>query len=209
MAFFRAKVLLWPVVFIAVLIPIGLATAFGTGALSAVSLSRIFTTSSSARSTEVISAVKSIDQEVLLAMNVRDITEKNESSTFLGIESDLWDRAVFVRYQFQAKLGVDGEDVQISRTGSSRYSVQISKFVFIGTNDPSFEVVTEENGILAFVTPEIDTHALRDEIENDDAAHERYIQENLELLHGQAEAVYTRIITAIDPAAVVSFEFGE
>jgi hypothetical protein len=81
------------------------------------------------------------------------------------------------------------------------------EFVFIGHDDEDFQLVTENNGALSWLTPEIDQFELVNTILNDEAKDE-YIKSNEELLRDQARDFYGGIVTSVDPDVEVQFRFA-
>jgi hypothetical protein len=118
------------------------------------------------------------------------------------------ERASFLQYSFNAKLGVEGKDVQIAPKGEKGLLISIPRFIFIGHSNESFQTVVETNGVLSFTTPEIDTAEVITNVLND-GAKSKYIASNDEILRDQAKAFYTGIINAIDPTITVEFEFSQ
>ncbi|WP_345751231.1 hypothetical protein [Microbacterium rhizophilus] len=116
----------------------------------------LFGDESEERSTQVLTAVSRQEEVALLSLGIQGIDRKSSRTTFLGVETPGSERASFVQYSFNAKLGVDGADVTIEQTGEDAYRIAIPEFVFIGHDDEHFELITEDNGILSWVTPEID-----------------------------------------------------
>ena len=111
-----------------------------------------------------------------------------------------------MQYTFNAKVGLNGEDVRIVETGEGAYRVTIPTFIFIGHDDVTFRLVAEDNGVLSFVTPEVDTVEMVNSI-LDDEAQDKYVDSNLETLKEQAETFYGGIIHGIDPEAQVVYDF--
>ncbi|TLP74230.1 hypothetical protein [Nesterenkonia sphaerica] len=67
-------------------------------------------------------------------------------------------------YTYRAKLGIEGGEVSITETGENQYSVSVPEFVFIGHNNVDFNTVIEDDGVLSWVTPRIDTATALSEI---------------------------------------------
>ena len=84
--------------------------------------------------------------------------------------------------------------------------MSIPKFIFIGHDNEDFKLIAENNGILSFVTPEIDRVDMINKILNSDAKKE-YISANDEILKDQAKAFYTSLISSIDPTLTIEFDF--
>ncbi len=177
-------------------------TIWATSALSTSGFGR----QSKTRTTEVINAVTREQQVVLLSLGIQGISQRTDSSTFFDVKIPGSSRASFLMYSFDAKLGIDGEDVQIEQTGDDRFQVTIPEFIFIGHSNEEFKLVAENNGALSWVTPQIDPVELINGVFSDDTE-AQYVASNEELLRSQAQTFYTSLITAIDPGLSVEFEF--
>lgn len=163
---------------------------------------------SQSRNTQVINSITREEQIVLLGLGIQGISATTGNSTFLGVTIPGSERASFLQYSFNAKLGVEGKDVQITTKGEKGLLVSIPRFIFIGHSNESFQTVVETNGVLSFTTPEIDTAEVITNVLND-GAKSQYIASNNEILRDQAKAFYTGIIGAIDPTITVEFEFSQ
>ena len=64
----------------------------------------------------------------------------------------------------------------------------------------------QDNGLLSWITPDIDTADMITDILNG-PAQEEYLDSYDDLLQAQAEVFYERLITSIDPDADTKFEF--
>ena len=127
---------------------------------------------------------------------------------FLGAEVPGSERATFIQYGFDAKLGIEGKDVKLVQAGENDYVISIPEFIFIGHTNESFKLVTEDNGVLSWVTPEIDTAEMISGILND-GDKDKYVASNVETLKDQARAFYAGIVAGIDPAITVRVEFRQ
>ncbi|MGV9769049.1 hypothetical protein ACWDR7_06140 [Microbacterium sp. NPDC003461] len=201
------RFLLWPIAVIGIALAVvgGFSVA---GVLSGMRSSMFFGNDTDERSTEVITAVTRQQQVALLSLAVQGISQRRDSSTFLGIDIPGSERASFMQYAFTAKLGVDGDEVRVEPQGAGGYVVTIPDFVFIGHDDASFELVTESNGVLSWITPEIDQLEMVTAVLSDDVKAD-YIEENLQVLREQSEAFYRGIIVGVDPEADVTFRFAD
>lgn len=166
----------------------------------------VFGTHSESRNTEVIQSITREEQVVLLSLGIEGIEQKDQTGTSWFNDLPFTGRSKIIQYGFKAKLGIEGKNVAIKETGTGTYLVSIPKFIFIGHDNVSFKSAFEKNGALSFVTEEIDELDMANTILNSDAQKE-YISQNESILKDQAESFYEEIITSIDPAAVVDFEF--
>lgn len=201
---FSKRVLLWPILLVILCL-------VAVGALWAMRAEfNIFAFGASeTRNTQVINSITRQEQVVLLSLGVQGISEeKVPAARFLGVDVPGSDRASFIEYTFNGKLGIDGKDVRISQTKEGEYLVSIPEFVFIGHDDVDFKFVTENNGALSWVTPEIDPVEMINDI-LDDEAQDQYIVSNEAVLREQATTFYKSIITSIDSTIEVEFEFRD
>lgn len=163
-------------------------------------------TSSESRNTQIITAIERQEQIVLLSASIQGLAEEKTQGTW-------WDRKIFgtgrvqfLQYNYRAKLGVEGRDVAIEQTGDNQYLISIPEFIFIGHDKVEFKTAVEDNGVLSWLTPEIDTAETISKILSADAMAEQ-ITENRDLLQEQASAFYTGIINGVDNEIQLDFEF--
>ncbi|MCC6270916.1 MAG: hypothetical protein IT190_06535 [Microbacteriaceae bacterium] len=175
-------------------------------AMTAVFTFSPFGSQSQSRDSQVISSISRVDQVVLLSLGIQGIAEKNENSLFFGMDVPGSERTSFLQYSFNAKLGIEGKDVTIRQTGPNAFVVSIPQFIFIGHSNENFRLAAENNGLLSWVTPEISSIEMINNILDSDAEYE-YIIRNREVLEDQAKTFYGNIITSIDPSVFVRFEF--
>ena len=161
---------------------------------------------SNSRDSQVVQAVNRTQEVSLVQLVIEGITDEQRSQTILG--QDIWGstETVYLRYKFDAKLGIDGEEVSVETTGDNAYLVSVPPFRFIGYDEPTFEVAVQDNGLLSWITPDIDTADMITDILNG-PAQEEYLDSYDDLLQAQAEVFYERLIISIDPDADTKFEF--
>ncbi|MGA4506715.1 hypothetical protein ACQB6R_00080 [Propionibacteriaceae bacterium G1746] len=165
-------------------------------------------TTTETKDTQVINAITRKEQVVLLGLGIQGITEQSKATTIFGKQIPGSGRVVFLQYNFHAKLGIEGKDVTIKKTAEGQYTISIPEFIFIGHDQATFKVATEDNGALSWVTPEVDPVRMVNEILSSEAKG-RYIADNAEMLKDQARNFYSGIIHAVDPAAQLTFEFDQ
>ncbi|MBA3020933.1 hypothetical protein [Propionicimonas sp.] len=186
---------------------VGGGAAAALGVVQAFPGFQLFGVSSETRTTQIINSVTRKEQVVLLSLGIQGITKKEQGCTkVLGVEVPGSERAVFMQYGFNAKVGIDGKDVTIVHKGEKQYLVSVPKFMFIGHSDEHFELAVENNGVLSWTSPEIDKLAMINAILNDEAQR-GYVDQNQEILKDQAKAFYTGVISGIDQTISLSFEF--
>lgn len=169
---------------------------------------QLFGSESESTDTRVIQSIKREEQVVLLSLGIQGISEKTDKRTFLGVEVPGSDRATFMQYSFNAKLGIDGRDVRIVPVGDKKYRISIPEYIFIGHSNEDFRLVAENNGVLSFITPENDPVEMINSILSADAQAE-YIVDNEEILREQATYFYSSIITGIDPEIDITYDFSQ
>ncbi len=155
---------------------------------------------------QVINAIERTQEVSLLSLGVQGIKEKDASAKIFGKSIPGTGEKVFLQYEFDAKLGIDGAKVKVTKTGENAYLISVPEFRFIGYDKPTFKVAVEDGGVLSWATPDIDKLEMVNEILNDDAR-QAYIASNEGLLKEQARMFYDRLITSIDPDVVTTFEF--
>ena len=191
----------------AVLVVVGILIS-GLALVQSVLAGSPFSTRSETVNSQVVQAMKRTEEVSLLSLGIQGIEKKADSTTtYFGVVVPGSERTKFLQYSFDAKLGVDGKTVSIDQTGEKQFTVTIPSFRFIGYDNMNFEVAAEDNGVLSWFTPEIDSATMANNIVNSEAK-QKYIGSNRELLTEQAEAFYGGIIKAVDPTIEVKFAFG-
>ncbi|WP_312350455.1 hypothetical protein [Actinomyces sp.] len=156
---------------------------------------------------QIMNSVTREQQVVLLSLGIQGISETDDRSEFFGLEVPGTGRSSFLEYSFNAKLGIQGEDVRIERTGEKSYLISIPEFTFIGYDSPDYKIAAKTNGVLSWMTPEIDTAEMITRILSD-SARKTYIESNEDTLKDQAKIFYSNIISGIDPTIVTEFDFA-
>lgn len=160
------------------------------------------------KNTQVINAVTRTKEVSLVRLGIEGIRERKTEDgklLFLNIPNS---RAMFLRYSFDAKLGIDAKDVRIEERPDGSFLIRIPSFIMIGMSNQNIEVAAENNDVLSWTTAEIDTFAMVNEVFGDDLKAE-YVARNLELLKDQSRTFYTDIIHAVDPEITLEFEFAD
>jgi len=205
MKLFPGKRLLWLVLVLALIV--ALAGGFLLGSrLSALAVKPVAATTTQ-HDSQVITAVTRTGQVSLLSLSVQGITQKTTTATIFGMPVPGSDRALFLQYNFTAKLGLDGTIVTIEPTGDKQFTITIPQFMFIGHDNVTFQLAAEHNGVLSFTTPNIDTTDMVNDILSPDAQ-QRYVIDNDATLRDQARSFYSGIVSAVDPTVVLQFKFG-
>lgn len=182
-------------------------------ALVSFNIGKIFGATES-RDTQVIRSIKGEEQVILVTAGMTDVQEEREEGLNFAIgDWDLFtlpgsDRSVLVRYEYDAKFGIEGKDVEISQTGDNAYLITIPKFIYLGYANPDLSVADEKNGLLSWTTPEIDTTEVFEELLSQQSV-EQHIDGFRPVLKEQAKLFYSKIVQAIDPAITVEFQFTD
>ena len=167
----------------------------------------IVDTETESRTTLAVKSLERSQEVVVLQIGMVGIKDSTQIGTVFGVEVPGSERAVFLRYEFDAKLGFNGEDVQIEAVDDTTVRVTIPEFVFIGFDNWNTELAAETNGVLSWTTPEIDQLAMSNGILTDDAQ-QQILDDYTDLLTDQAKVFYTQIVTAIDPTIELEFMFA-
>jgi hypothetical protein len=159
------------------------------------------------RNTQIVNSINRLEQVVLLGLSIQGISEETSQGQILGWGVPGTTRTAFLQYEFHAKLGLEGGDVQIEQQGEDSFLITIPEFIFIGHDDVSFRVAAADDGVLSWTTPEIDNVETINKLLNDDAR-QQYIDANEEMLKEQARNFYTGVIASVDPQIDIAFEFS-
>lgn len=165
-----------------------------------------FGVNSESKDSQVIQAINRTQEVSLLSLGIQGIKSERRDREILGKSVPGSGESVFIQYEFHAKLGIDGTQVDITKTGESAYAITVPEFIFIGYNEPTFELSVEDNGVLSAITPDIDKVAMVNEILNDDAQ-QKYLEDQRVLLEDQSKLFYDTLITSVDPEAKTTFTF--
>lgn len=168
----------------------------------------IFGTNSESRSSQVVQSLERHEEIVLLSLGIQGIAEEREQRTVFGANIPGTGRTLFLQYGFRAKLGLDGEDVRFEAKGEDTILIRVPEFIFIGHDDITFKTALEDNGILSWVTPDIDQPALISRLLTPQHISE-HVETNRDILEMQTEMFYEGIIHAVDPEITVLFDFTD
>ncbi|MGP6178557.1 hypothetical protein ACTU6U_14795 [Microbacterium sp. A196] len=158
------------------------------------------------KNTQIVNAITRTQEVALVTLGIEGIRErKTEAGQFLFLSIPN-SRAAFLRYSFDAKLGIDAKDVKIDEQPNGSFVVTIPSFIVIGLDNQNVETAAESTDVLSWTTPEIDKVAMVNDVFGDELQAE-YLAKNADLLKDQARMFYTNIITAIDPDVTLEFEF--
>lgn len=182
-------------------------------ALVSFNVGKIFGATES-RDTQVIRSIRGEEQVILVTAGMTDVQEEREDGLNFALgDWDLFtlpgsERSVLVRYEYDAKFGIEGKDVRISQTGDSAYLITIPKFIYLGYANPDLSVADEKNGLLSWTTPQIDTTEVFEELLSGQAV-DQHIDGFRPVLEEQAKLFYSKIVHAIAPAITLEFQFTD
>ncbi|BCW64667.1 DUF4230 domain-containing protein [Paenarthrobacter sp. TYUT067] len=208
MKFFKARVLLWPLVLVTPLVIAGLVAIFASGALNALALNSLFGSNSSERDSQVQQSVTRVQEVALVSLHIEGVARHESSGEILGVVVPASEKTTLIQYKFDAKLGIDGSKVKIEPTGKDSYRVTIPEFIGIGYEDPVFEDPLESSEALSWLTPAaVQTRMITNILSDDNK--QKYISQNDGALREQAQAFYSGVIASVDPKIQLEFEFAQ
>lgn len=167
-----------------------------------------------ARDTQVIRSIKGEEQVILVTAGMTDVKDERGDGLKLGVgDVQLFTlpgttRSMLVRYEYDAKFGIEGKDVEITQTGEDSYLISIPEFIYLGYDNPDLSVADEKNGLLSWTTPEIDVAEVFEQVLSDQAV-DQHLEGFRPVLEEQARSFYTRIVAAIDPEITLEFVFAD
>jgi hypothetical protein len=202
---FKVRVLVWPLIVLLVLIVAG-GVFLVIKSPSLLSLAG-FSSEESTDSSQVITSITPQEEVALLALGIQGIDKKTAKQKFMDMPIPGTERATFLQYGFKAKLGFDGAKAKVTQVGEDSYRISIPEFIFIGHSDISVELIADNSGALSAFTPEIKQLDMVNKVLSD-KEQTKYIAANEEALRSQAQAFYSGIIHAVDPAASLEFVFA-
>ena len=207
MKLFKARVLLWRVLLIIVLVVAGTGAAFASGALNALALSSMFTSSSHERDSQVIQSVTRVQEVALLSLHIEGISKHESNGEIFGVAVPASEKTTLIQYKFDAKLGIDGSQVTIEPTGPESFRVTIPQFIGIGFDEPVFADPLEMSNALSWLaTPAVQTRMINNILSDENK--QKYISQNEAALKEQAKVFYSRLIASVDPEITLDFAFA-
>lgn len=207
MKFLKARVLLWPALLLLVFLGGGAVGAFASGGLNALALKSLFSSSSSERDSQVVQAVTRVQEVALLSLHIEGIDRFESNREIFGVVVPMSEKATMLQYEFDAKLGIDGSNVNIEPTGPKSFQVTIPQFTGIGFDNPNFKDPVESNNTLGWLAePAVQTRMVNNILSDENK--QKYIAQNEDALKEQAKVFYSGIIKGVDPEVTVDFEFA-
>ena len=207
MAFFKARVLLWPLLLVTVLVVVGMGAAFAFAGLNALALSSLFTSSSNDRDSQVVQSVTRVQEVALLSLHIEGVARDKDNREILGVPVPESEKTTLILYKFDARLGIDGSHVKIEPTGPESFRVTIPEFIGIGFDNPVFEDPLESNNALGWLAPPaVQTRMINNTLSIKNK--QKYITQNEAALKEQAQVFYSEIIASVDPEISIDFSFA-
>lgn len=153
--------------------------------------------------------VKSLSKEkqiVLVNLGLSEILNEEKSSQLFGKNIVGTSRKKFIQASFDAKLGLDGKDVDIAKDGKNSYLITVPKFIFIGYNNPNFKLMDEHNGVFSSFTSDINESDMINKVLNGKSK-KKYLTKYNDLLRQSTKEFYRGIVQNTNPDAKLSFKF--
>ena len=172
----------------------------GFSALKNAGLLSPFGIESETSDSQVVQSIKRTEEVSLLALGIQGITSEERCSTAFGKCVPGTSDEVYLQYTFTGKLGIDGAAVEVEETGADAYTISVPAFKIIGYSDPEFEVAVTDDGVLSWVTEDIDQTEMITKILGDEAQ-QKHLEDNKDLLQEQTKAFYDKIILSVAPEA--------
>ena len=154
--------------------------------------------------------IKSLTKEkqiVLVNLGMSEVFNEEKSSQLFGKNIVGTNRKKFMQATFDAKLGINGKDVNIESNGKNSYVITVPKFIFIGYNNPNFKLLDERNGVFSSFTSDISETDMINKVLNDKSKH-KYVKKYDDLLKQSTKDFYRELAHSIDPDAKLSFKFS-
>lgn len=79
--------------------------------------------------------MKTLKTVAVTFLGIQGLAEESVHKTLFGKQVPGSGRTVFLRYSYQAMLGIEGKGVSIEQTGDKAYRVTIPEFIFIGSEN--------------------------------------------------------------------------
>ena len=155
--------------------------------------------------------IKSLTKEkqiVLVNLGLSEILNEEKSSQLFGKNIVGTNRKKFMQATFDAKLGINGKDVDIESNGKNSYVITVPKFIFIGYNNPNFKLLDEHNGVFSSFTSDISETDMINKVLNDKSK-QKYVEKYDKLLKQSTKDFYRELAHSIDPDAKLSFKFSD
>lgn len=161
---------------------------------------------SSSSDSQVVQALERTQEVSLLKLGIQGIRDESRSAEVFGQTIPGTGNRLFVRYSFNAKLGLDAKRVEVTSTTPGTYVVSVPEFAILGFDEPKFEVAVEDKDVLGWAAPDIDQMKMVTNILNGEARR-KYLVDNDDILREQTKVFYNGVIKSVDPDAKTEFVF--
>lgn len=158
--------------------------------------------------TEVVKSVEFSQDITLMRLGVAEVDSEENFAKLNNIELPGTSKEIYLKFTCKLQLGIDGQDVKITKIGDNSYRIAIPKFKSLGISEPDVDTILDQSGALSLFTKDVD----RDELENEmmnNLATDTYIEENRAALEMQAQTFYTSIVHGVDPDVTLQFTFAD
>lgn len=157
---------------------------------------------------QVVRSVNFDQKVTVMTLGIQGMREVDAGREILGVTIPGTAQTSYLVYSYDAALGFDGSKADIEQTADHAYTISVPAFEFLGHSNEDFKPAIIDGGALSFLTPDESEADAISEILNADMEQEN-INDSLDALKQQTETFYTNIIHAIDPDAVLTFEFAD
>lgn len=179
----------------------------GFTALKNAGLLSPFGVKSGTSDSQVVQSIERTEEVSLIALGIQGIVSEERCSEAFGKCVPGTSEEVYLQYHFTGKLGVDGAAVEITESGPDAYTVSVPEFEFIGYEEPTFEVVVTDGGVLSAVTDDIDQAAMVTKILSEDAQ-QKHLDDHEATLQEQTKVFYDNVLRGVAPEALLTYEFA-
>lgn len=155
---------------------------------------------------QVVTSMEKKEQTVLLELGIEGVSEAKGIPPAILKEFPLLQKARYMIYTSKIKLGVDA--VIVKSTGDHQFEVSVPAFIWIGEEDTKVNKVISQDGVLSAFTEQKSDLEQRDALFTADTK-TKYLEQNQQTLRDQAEFVFTKLATSIDPDAKLTFVFAD
>jgi len=165
-------------------------------------------TKSETNETKVITFLEKNQEIALVTLGISEIMDEKHTQSVLGFDVPWSEKQTFIKASFSAKLGINGRNVVIREIEENKFEITVPKFVFIGYDDPLFEHVVDNNGVLSFVTDNVDQAEMITKLLNPENQ-EVYVDKYTDLLKESTESFYKNLIPSFAKDVELTFIYGE
>lgn len=170
--------------------------------------SSIFETTTKTNETQTITYLEKNREIALVTLGISDIIDETNSQKIFGQEIPWSDKQTYIKATFEAKLGIDGRNVKIEKINDKEFEITIPKFIFIGYDEPVIEHVVDNNGVLSFVTEDVNQAEMVNKMFSKENK-QKYIDQYANLLKESTEEFYNNLLPEFDKEVKLNFVYEE